>query len=806
MLCSIIKSPIVRLSTLRNSKKLDMLKPRILAAEMLKRRVEDKAKKPSAPLNNADITILGSDDLGFRPCIIVNSEGNSYMFNCGSGTQRMCFTNKIRVHKVENIFITNRSWENISGIFGFSLTLQDMGCPALHIQATENISGLFDAANSFMFFNTGMVCSAKRAQEYSDHSISIVPIPIDPCGKKDTIDCGDRSETDDSKRAKFSPKLISYLCTLPDLPGALDPIKCKELKVPVGPLLGKLKSGLDVTLADGRVIKSEEVCSPKVRGHKFLIVDCPDAHYIELLVTNDQLEKARNLRVRVDEHETDFVIHLTPLEIVQTSRYQRWLKGFPDDCKHFLVSNTEPKVANFVECYRFQYLLNQLDDKIFPPLHLTDNFKRKSENEIATSKKQLDMPADYQKDMEEAMGPTYKLVNEIDKLEKVTAINSFDKISMRPKRTLENLDIENNMAILLEEAKLNPHYQDELDRLKKLQASLPEAKDHEPELVFLGTGSALPSKLRNTSCILMNFKYPRNASVIFDCGEDTYGQMLRHYGPMETVRILKQLDMIYISHQHADHHVGLIDILRQRSKLTQRRAILLLPPNIDQLLTYHNDNFEDLRDTYKVYQTKYLKSSTKLDHDTPITASIKQTICDDLEGLLDRLDVVAVDHCINSVAATFHFNIGHPEMNKFTVAYSGDARPSEDFATIGKNCDLLVHEATFDDRSMPDALAKKHCTTSEAIKVGKDMNAKFTILTHFSQRCPKIPYFTDDFDDKVGFAFDNLSLKCPTHFGRLPIMKPMLSLVFKKSLDEIDLKYFKSELRSRAIEQALKSK
>lgn len=48
-----------------------------------------------------------------------------------------------------------------------------------------------------------------------------------------------------------------------------------------------------------------------------------------------------------------------------------------------------------------------------------------------------------------------------------------------------------------------------------------------------------------------------------------------------------------------------------------------------------------------------------------------------------------------------------------------------------------------------------HSTYSEAISVGKDMNAKFTILTHFSQRYYKIPLI-DEFGDNVGVAFDNM--------------------------------------------------
>ena len=75
----------------------------------------------------------------------------------------------------------------------------------------------------------------------------------------------------------------------------------------------------------------------------------------------------------------------------------------------------------------------------------------------------------------------------------------------------------------------------------------------------------------------------------------------------------------------------------------------------------------------------------------------------------------------------------------FKFSYSGDCRPSQNFAKIGKGSTVLLHEATFDDELRGDAEAKKHSTTSEAIGVGVAMGARRVILTHFSQRYQKIP-------------------------------------------------------------------
>lgn len=51
-----------------------------------------------------------------------------------------------------------------------------------------------------------------------------------------------------------------------------------------------------------------------------------------------------------------------------------------------------------------------------------------------------------------------------------------------------------------------------------------------------------------------------------------------------------------------------------------------------------------------------------------------------------------------------------------------------------------------------------HSTFSEAIEMGKQMNAEFTLLTHFSQRYSKIPLIDHNFTEKVGIAFDHMEV------------------------------------------------
>ena len=83
---------------------------------------------------------------------------------------------------------------------------------------------------------------------------------------------------------------VNYVCELHPKLGVLLIEKCVELGVPVGPLLGQLKEGHDVTLDDGRLIHARDVCSEDEVGPIFLVVECPDRSYLDNFVTNEKLK------------------------------------------------------------------------------------------------------------------------------------------------------------------------------------------------------------------------------------------------------------------------------------------------------------------------------------------------------------------------------------------------------------------------------------------------------------------------------------------------------------------------------------
>ena len=80
------------------------------------------------------------------------------------------------------------------------------------------------------------------------------------------------------------------------------------------------------------------------------------------------------------------------------------------------------------------------------------------------------------------------------------------------------------------------------------------------EIICLGTGSAMPSQYRNVAATLL--RVPGSGSYLMDCGENTLGQLKRMYTAPQLAELFRDLKLIWISHLHADHHLGLTSVIK----------------------------------------------------------------------------------------------------------------------------------------------------------------------------------------------------------------------------------------------------
>ncbi|KAF2462010.1 hypothetical protein BDY21DRAFT_267842, partial [Lineolata rhizophorae] len=302
------------------------------------------------------------------------------------------------------------------------------------------------------------------------------------------------------------------------------------------------------------------------------------------------------------------------------------------------------------------------------------------------------------------------------------------------------------------------------------------------EVITLGTGSSQPSKYRNVSATLV--RVPNHGAYLLDCGENTLGQLQRFYDPEELLQILRDLRMIWISHLHADHHLGTVSLIK--AWFNAVHGGIPAAPHVSSGPAADGEmfdpaarmrSFRHLAVVSHKHMLAYLAEYSEVEefgysriaplHITnakpwgtegePEVSTLGWADIHTIYGEenryrlgpaayrtllgLEDIQAVAVSHCTGAKAVALTFPDGAGK-----VAYSGDCRPSLPFAEIGRGATVLIHEATFDNELAGDAIAKRHCTTAEALKVAEAMSAKGVVLTHFSQRYPKMPIVRVDTD------------------------------------------------------------
>ncbi|OAD56644.1 Ribonuclease Z, mitochondrial, partial [Eufriesea mexicana] len=192
---------------------------------------------------------------------------------------------------------------------------------------------------------------------------------------------------------------------------------------------------------------------------------------------------------------------------------------------------------------------------------------------------------------------------------------------------------------------------------------------------------------------------------------------------------------------------------------------LLTPKCIMPWFNFYNDRFESITEQYTIvdnnsfyqnYHTFSLISEIELYHKLDIK----------------EINTIFVKHCNQS------YGIAITLKDNKKIVYSGDTVFSKNLIQLGQNCDLLIHEATMENGLEDLANRKFHSTTSGAIKAGKLMNAKFILLTHFSQRYAKIPSIPEN-ETAVGVAYDFMELTL-SNLQLLPLLNPCLKVMFNE--------------------------
>ncbi|XP_014248785.1 ribonuclease Z, mitochondrial [Cimex lectularius] len=765
--------------------------------DLRKQRVKLKEKGQKYSPSNLSLQVIGSGAKGAPRSLYLFSDQSRYLFNCGEGTQRLAHEHKMKLSKLEHIFITHASWENMGGLPGVALTIQDVGVPEITLHGPEGVEQIFYATRNFVVLRNLAIRSANCSPEnkFEDNAIIVKYIPLTLerenlseealSLKQESLSSDDDNDIDyyaherpkvqnnmrgnKNKMVPFTnpfknnkhykPKedrqtTMCYAVKLQPKLGSLCLSKCVEAGVPAGPLLGKLKNGEDIILPNGTLVRSADVTEPVYPGPVFLVVDCPNEKFLDTFVNNSSFHE-----YHVDKATTDnvpvLIAHFSPPEIMNNPLYKEWMSKFSFSTQHLLINESNSCMGS-VAVHRIQHKLNLLDPMIFPLLNdsvLLDDNETKESNQNGSEKEFL-----------------------------LSQARTFTTFYLKPKISLENsVRVKINPEEYKNEVLGDDNLRNELIKLKNELTSQDSTQQQNPSFIFFGTGSCIPNKVRNTSAILLNVS--DNSSILLDCGEGTYGQLVRYFGPEEVEKVLNHIKAVYVSHLHADHHIGLIGLLKAIQKLDPLKKIYLLAPKqIMHWLNLYDTYFESILGCLEL-----IPNSEVVFFNYTLNEATQKSLLQSLN--LNKLETAYVKHCPNA----FGISLTHSDGWKLT--YSGDTVPSDSLVELGKGSKVLIHEATMEDELEAEAKLKLHSTTSQAIEVGQKMEAEYTILTHFSQRYAKLPRL-DSFNmlKNVGIAFDNMTIS----FSDLPKLHrfyPLMKLIFQEDLDELEQKALKRQMR-----------
>jgi len=547
-----------------------------------------------------------------------------------------------------------------------------------------------------------------------------------------------------------APESISYIAKSHPVRGQFDVARAKALGVKPGSDFGKLTNGHSVQNADGEWIKPDQVMGPDRPGQGIAILDVPSVEYVESIVRKEELSS---------------------LEVMTGIGAIIWMLG-PGVAGHPVLSEFMERLSNV------QHFISSIDTAP----------NRVSFNSVAGQATRLNLidPTRYSTLVFDSTEVPQKSVHRTVPARtsplppNAIAADRGMSFTLMPKFVIQK---DTATRLFNSEAATKEMSPEVLELARKAQESVRQGRGDmlmwrqllarpDTEITTLGTGSALPSKYRNVSATLV--RVPGVGNYLLDCGENTLGQLSRVFPHEEFIDVLKNLRMIWISHLHADHHLGTAAVIKAwyqvvHNSVPNPQALGVSTDGID-LKAYglsvisHRGMLQWLNEYSTVEDFGYsrilplqitsnekgrssavsvLNSFEKLESENP---SIHRRDYEQLFGFED-IQTASVAHCHGSMAVSFTFprSPSDPQdVKPLKVSYSGDCRPSYHFSRVGLDSTVLIHEATFDDELLGDAKAKKHSTTSEALGVGEKMKAKAVVLTHFSQRYQKIPVLQED--------------------------------------------------------------